>query len=100
MLLDSDTSVMNDEDEKHLLFDAHSLHGAAVSMCAPRVIAVLSDIIVTIKGSRGVGMNASIDELQAAVKEFGMFTQALESGDPPSHAMVRPTTSSGKKCNI
>lgn len=37
-------------DEHSQLFDAQSLHGAAVSMCAPRVVAAISDIIVATMG--------------------------------------------------
>jgi hypothetical protein len=37
-------------DEHSQLFDAQSLHGAAVSMCVPRVVAAISEIIVATMG--------------------------------------------------
>ena len=95
-----------DQDEKKpVLFEAHILHGAAVSMCAPRVTAAISDFIVAIKEAQEDDINDenTIDEdtvgnVQSAADEFARFVEALEKGDPPSTAMLRPTPFSASVC--
>ena len=97
-----------DQDErKSVLFEAHILHGAAVSMCAPRVIAAISDFIVVAKGAHEDDSNEynpidkdTIDNVQAAAEEFARFVEALKDGNPPSVAMVRPRLSSASTCSI
>ena len=93
-------------DQKCSLFDAYSLHGAAVSMCAPRVVAAIHDLIVATKdGQRkkstadsadpsvqridADAMESTIQDLRAADLELAGFLQALESGEPHLHAMIR-----------
>ena len=88
-------------NQKCSLFDAHSLHGAAVSMCAPRVVAAIHDLIVASKAANGnkneadivdlsvqiIDVDAvenTIRDLRAAVLELASFLQVIENVESPS----------------
>jgi HPt (histidine-containing phosphotransfer) domain-containing protein len=93
-------------NQKCSLFDAHSLHGAAVSMCAPRVVAVIHDLLVASKAAQGNTNEAdivdlsvqridadaverTICDLRAAVLELASFLQVIENAESPLHATTR-----------
>jgi hypothetical protein len=80
-------------DSKNLhqqMFGAQSLHGAAVSMCAPRVVAVIADFMVAAKKTNEhKAIEKSLRHLRNAVDELAGFLQALENGVPPSRAVLR-----------
>jgi len=78
-------------DKRCSLFDAQSLHGAAVSMCAPRVIAAVSNFIVATKAeqkdvhaagfthlSNAYAVANSISDLRAAACELTSFQGTLQ----------------------
>ena len=87
-------------DENGSLFDARSLHGAAVSMCAPRVVASLSDYIVATKaaqnsqaarstdianapnanGNDADAVETSVRDFRAAVEQLIRDLHMLENG--------------------
>jgi len=72
------------------VFFAQSLHGAAVSMCAPRVVAVIAYFTAAAnKANDTKAVEESLRHLRAAVDELAGFLRALENGVPPSHAMMR-----------
>ena len=72
------------------MFFAQSLHGAAVSMCAPRVVAVIAYFTAAAnKANDTKAVEESLRHLRAAVDELAGFLRALENGVPPSHAMMR-----------
>jgi len=78
------------------LFDARSLHGAAVSMCAPRTVAALSDFIAATEATQhtekttditsdlcaktfeSAAVRASIREYRAAIYQLTRSLHALE----------------------
>uniref|UniRef100_A0A7S0S9T0 Histidine kinase n=1 Tax=Mantoniella antarctica TaxID=81844 RepID=A0A7S0S9T0_9CHLO len=78
-------------ENKYSLFDAQSLHGAAVSMCAPRVVAAVSNFIVATKAeqkdvhaagfthlSNADAVANAISDLRAAVCELTSFQGTLQ----------------------
>mmetsp|Transcript_35891 Transcript_35891/g.57703 ORF Transcript_35891/g.57703 Transcript_35891/m.57703 type:complete len:447 (-) Transcript_35891:178-1518(-) len=93
------------DDQTCSLFDAHSLHGAALSMCMPRVAAAISDFIVASKKvlkSTAVDVadpimnrrnndtvESAIRDFRAAIDEVATFIQALENGVSSPHVMMR-----------
>jgi len=71
------------------LLDVHSLHGAAVSMCTPRVVAAIAEFFV-VPHDRA----AKVRRLRAAVDELANFVRALEDGKPPD--LIRPTNGAAR----
>jgi len=94
------------------LFDAQSLHGAAVSMFAPRVVDAISTFIVATVGAHkhnddstitcdivdsslgriraeDSAVERAIGDMRAAIVELTHFLRAVESGEPPLRAMMR-----------
>jgi len=103
-----------EQPQRSRLFDAQSLHGAAVSMCTPRVVAAISDFIVAttmgcyaqnddgavtgdvadsgapgMLGAEDSGIERAIGEVRVAVDELAHFLRAVESGVPPRCAMMQ-----------
>jgi HPt (histidine-containing phosphotransfer) domain-containing protein len=93
----------NHSDQQRSLFNARSLHGAAVSMRVPRVAAAISDFIVAKKQAQDTQETADITSLESidthvnaienaihnlrdAVHELANFQQAIENGEPFSRA--------------
>jgi len=70
-------------NQKCSLLDVHSLHGAAVSMCTPRVVFTIAEFFV-IPHDR----TAKVRRLRAAVDELANFVRALEDGKPPACGTV------------
>ena len=95
-------SLAPDQTQGGLLFDAQSLHGAAVSLCAPRAVATITNFIIASKHKRSNetsdivdpsvklplltedALERSINELRAAGHELAAFLQALENRGQPS----------------
>ena len=71
------------------LLDVHSLHGAAVSLCTPRVVAAIAEFFV-VPHDRA----AKVRRLRAAVDELANFVRALEDGKPPD--LIRPTNGAAR----
>ena len=98
-------------DWKCSLFDAGSLHGAAVSMCVPRIVAALSNFMVATKAAQhfetvtditdGLGVAAlndsavrvSIREFRAATYQLARSLHALENGELSYRATMQRCTS-------
>jgi HPt (histidine-containing phosphotransfer) domain-containing protein len=91
-------------NQSSLLFDAQSLHAAAVSMRVPRVVAAISDFIVAtvdvqdaavdiddleLQRVSAVAVQISIGDVRVAVDELAKFLQAVEIGEAPSRVMMR-----------